>query len=123
MDLPRKIGIAVVMIVPSFVGSGALWALFHSWIAVIVWLLLMAGLTGAVITGRFSKTDDFSEGTSMATKKQTKPEEAEPEVKPQKAALEEKIPVEKMPFCTSAPSAEQHRAHAEDEPCDDNRDG
>lgn len=38
-------------------------------------------------------------------KKKKKPEEA----------------MEKMPFCTSAPSAEHHRAHDEDEPCDDGR--
>jgi hypothetical protein len=55
MDLPRKIGIAIVMIVPAFVGAGALWAVFHNWIAVIIWLLLMAGLSGAIINGKFSK--------------------------------------------------------------------
>ncbi|RPI74797.1 MAG: hypothetical protein EHM45_17205 [Desulfobacteraceae bacterium] len=55
MDLPRKIGIAIVMIVPAFVGAGALWALFHNWIAVIPWLLVISGLTGAIITGKFSK--------------------------------------------------------------------
>jgi VIT1/CCC1 family predicted Fe2+/Mn2+ transporter len=55
MDLPRKIGIAIVMIVPAFVGAGALWAVFHNWIAVILWLLVITGLTGAIIAGKFSK--------------------------------------------------------------------
>lgn len=55
MDLPRKIGIAIVMIVPAFVGAGAIWAVFPNWIAVMIWLLLMIGLTGAMVTGKFSK--------------------------------------------------------------------
>jgi hypothetical protein len=55
MDLPRKIGIAIVMIVPGFVGAGALWAVFYNWIAVILWLLVITGLTGAIIVGKFSK--------------------------------------------------------------------
>ena len=44
MDIARKIGIGIVMIVPTFVGSGALWDVFHSWFAVIVWVILMAAL-------------------------------------------------------------------------------
>ncbi|MBW1861770.1 MAG: hypothetical protein JRJ02_05285 [Deltaproteobacteria bacterium] len=30
---------------------------------------------------------------------------------------------EKLPYCTTTPSAEQARAHDEDEPCDDGRGG
>ena len=30
---------------------------------------------------------------------------------------------EELPFCTSTPSAEQARAHDDDEPCDDSRKG
>lgn len=30
---------------------------------------------------------------------------------------------EKLPFCTTAPSAEHHRAQDDDEPCDDGRSG
>ena len=30
---------------------------------------------------------------------------------------------EKLPYCTTAPSAEQARANDEDEPCDDGRAG
>ncbi|MFC1883420.1 hypothetical protein ACFL2O_01505 [Thermodesulfobacteriota bacterium] len=33
------------------------------------------------------------------------------------------LPEEKLPYCTTAPSAEQARAHDEDEPCDDGRTG
>jgi FtsH-binding integral membrane protein len=42
MDIGRKIGIGIVLIVPAFVGSGALWSLFESWIVVLVWLALLA---------------------------------------------------------------------------------
>jgi hypothetical protein len=31
--------------------------------------------------------------------------------------------VEELDYCTTAPSAEQARAHNEDEPCDDAREG
>ena len=55
MDIPRKIGIGILMIVPAFVGAGALWDIFHgSWLAVIVWIILMALLSGAIIAGIFS---------------------------------------------------------------------
>ena len=30
---------------------------------------------------------------------------------------------EKLPYCTTAPSAEHHRASDDDEPCDDGRTG
>lgn len=30
---------------------------------------------------------------------------------------------EKLPYCTTAPSGEHHRADEEDEPCDDGRSG
>ncbi|MFH1122609.1 MAG: hypothetical protein V1758_03005 [Pseudomonadota bacterium] len=55
MDIARKIGIGIVMIVPSFVGSGALWNIFHSWVAVAVWVAIMAAVAGAIISGRFTK--------------------------------------------------------------------
>ncbi|MBN2124400.1 MAG: hypothetical protein JW821_08930 [Deltaproteobacteria bacterium] len=55
MDIPRKIGTAIVMIVPSFVGGGALWALFHCWAVVVIWILIMMGLTGSIVTGKLSK--------------------------------------------------------------------
>jgi hypothetical protein len=44
-----------------------------------------------------------------------------------KASLEEKKkkkkPEEKLPYCTTAPSAEHARASEEDEPCDDGTGG
>jgi len=44
-----------------------------------------------------------------------------------KEVLEEekkkKKPEEKLPYCTTAPSAEHARASADDEPCDDATDG
>ena len=35
MDLARKLGIGIVMIVPAFVFGGVLWALVESWLAVL----------------------------------------------------------------------------------------
>jgi hypothetical protein len=52
METPRKIGIFIVTIVPTFVGAGALWDLFESWFAVLVWAVLMAVLAGSVISGK-----------------------------------------------------------------------
>ncbi len=40
-DVSRDIGIGIVMIIPSFVGGGALWHLFQSWMAVVLWLIIM----------------------------------------------------------------------------------
>ena len=44
----------------------------------------------------------------------------EDEKKKEEAQVESK-PEEKLPFCTSAPSAEHSRGSDEDEPCDDYR--
>jgi len=52
MDLSRKIGIAVVMVVPTFVGSGAVWGIFSSWFAVIIWILIMAFVYGGILSGK-----------------------------------------------------------------------
>ena len=41
MDLARKIGIGIVMIVPAFVFGGVLWALVESWLAVLGLEILM----------------------------------------------------------------------------------
>lgn len=49
MDVPRMIGIGIVMMVPTFVVGGALWDIFHSWLAVLVWVIIMGGLAGKVI--------------------------------------------------------------------------
>ena len=56
MDVPRKIGIGILMIIPTFVGGGALWDLFHgSWLAVVGWIILMALCSGAIIMKDFSR--------------------------------------------------------------------
>jgi len=52
MDLARKIGIGIVMIIPTFVGCGALWALLHSWLAVLVWFIIMVVLGGRILSGK-----------------------------------------------------------------------
>ncbi len=50
--------------------------------------------------------------------KEKKAEEMEDQVKGKKKKIEDKLP-----FCTTAPSAEQARADEDDEPCDDGRGG
>jgi hypothetical protein len=52
MDLTRKIGIGIVLIIPTFVGCGALWALLHSWLAVLVWFIIMVIIGGRIMSGR-----------------------------------------------------------------------
>jgi ABC-type transport system involved in cytochrome c biogenesis permease subunit len=52
MDLPRKLGILIIMIIPGFVIGGALWNLTHSWIAVLVWEILLAIGYGYFLAGR-----------------------------------------------------------------------
>ena len=42
MDISRKIGIGIIMIIPTFVGSGAVWGIFHSYIACAIWIVIMA---------------------------------------------------------------------------------
>jgi hypothetical protein len=49
MDTPRKIGIAIVMIIPTFVFAGAIWSISHSWVSIFVWVVLMAGFTAGLI--------------------------------------------------------------------------
>ena len=56
MELSRRIGIGIVMLVPTFVGGGALWALFHSWLPIPVWVVIMVGVAGGVMSGRFMKS-------------------------------------------------------------------
>jgi len=38
----RDLGIGIVMIIPAFVGGGALWHCFHSWLAILAWIIVMA---------------------------------------------------------------------------------
>ncbi len=56
MEVPRKIGIGILMIVPAFVGAGALWDLFHgSWLPVFGWIILMVLCTGVIVSDKFSR--------------------------------------------------------------------
>lgn len=52
MDISRKIGIGITMIVPSFVLGGMVWSVVNSWI--LVWLSIAAvgAVYVAIITGR-----------------------------------------------------------------------
>ncbi len=52
MEIPRKLAILIVMIVPTFVGAGAIWDLFESWIAVLIWVVIMGVVAGNIVTGR-----------------------------------------------------------------------
>lgn len=52
MDTVRKLAILIAMIIPTFVGAGAVWDIFGSWIAVIIWVVIMAVVARNIITGR-----------------------------------------------------------------------
>lgn len=55
MDNPRKIAIGIVMIVPTFVGAGAIYdGSSADWAGILVWVATMAVLYGSLITGKFS---------------------------------------------------------------------
>ncbi|RLF54529.1 MAG: hypothetical protein DRN37_10135 [Thermoplasmata archaeon] len=49
MATPRKIGICIVMIIPTFVFSGLLWQWFHSWFPVIGMIIVMGILCARII--------------------------------------------------------------------------
>jgi hypothetical protein len=52
MDLARKLGIGIVMIVPAFVFGGVLWALVKSWLAVLGLEILMVFIYAWIVSGR-----------------------------------------------------------------------
>ncbi len=54
MEMTRKIGIGIVMIIPGFVFGGLLWEFIESWIAVLILEIIMAAVYYSIITGRFS---------------------------------------------------------------------
>jgi hypothetical protein len=60
MDLPRKLGIAVAFIIPTFVFSGLVYSWFDSlskvvaWLAVIAIFIIIAIVYTKIITGKFS---------------------------------------------------------------------
>ncbi len=55
MDLSRKLGIGIVMIVPTFVGCCAVWSIFSSWLPVIAWIVIMGLSCGAILSGKLSR--------------------------------------------------------------------
>jgi hypothetical protein len=52
MDLARKLGIGIVMIVPAFVFGGVLWALVKSWLAVLGLEILMVFIYAWIVSER-----------------------------------------------------------------------
>jgi hypothetical protein len=50
MGIARCLGIGITMIIPSFVGGGALWDIFNSWAAVLVWIVSMAVVYGIILS-------------------------------------------------------------------------
>ena len=55
MDFTRKLGIGIVMMVPTFVGGGAVWSMFGSWLAVFIWIAIMVLTCRAILTGKLSQ--------------------------------------------------------------------
>jgi len=55
MDISRKIGVGIAMIIPSFVGGGAVWSLFSSWLAVFCWIVIMVLVYGGILKEKFSR--------------------------------------------------------------------
>jgi hypothetical protein len=51
MEIPRKIGIGIAMIIPAFVFGGAVWSWFGSWFTVFILEVLMVLLYSSIITG------------------------------------------------------------------------
>jgi hypothetical protein len=54
MDLPRKIGIGIVMIIPTFVGGVALWDIFGGWVAASIWIVVMAAVSRSIISSKMA---------------------------------------------------------------------
>ncbi|PKN29420.1 MAG: hypothetical protein CVU64_08350 [Deltaproteobacteria bacterium HGW-Deltaproteobacteria-21] len=61
MDIFRRIGIAIVMIVPTFVIAGALWSIFHSWIPILLWVIVVAAFMAGLISGKFPRSCSHSD--------------------------------------------------------------
>jgi hypothetical protein len=52
MDLVRKIGIGIVMMVPTYVIGGLIWSVVPSWWVSLVWVIIMFFIAGGVISGK-----------------------------------------------------------------------
>ena len=55
---PRDLGIGIVLIIPSFVGGGALWEAFHNWFAVLAWLVIMLFVYGGILSQKYKKSPE-----------------------------------------------------------------
>ena len=55
MEFGQKFGTAILMIIPSLIGSVFLVDVCHSWLLGIIWLALMPGLYWAIITGKITQ--------------------------------------------------------------------
>jgi hypothetical protein len=49
MDIPRMFGKIIVMIIPTFVGAGAVWQVSHSWMAIGIWTIVMVIFTCSTV--------------------------------------------------------------------------
>ena len=49
MDISRMLGKIIVMIIPAFVGAGAVWHVSHSWMAIEIWTIVMVIVTCAAV--------------------------------------------------------------------------
>ncbi len=52
MDNARRIAILIVMIIPTFVGAGAVWDISESWLAVLIWVVIMGVVAGNIAAGK-----------------------------------------------------------------------
>jgi hypothetical protein len=50
MDVSRKLGILVIFGVPAIIGGGIVYAIFHSYIPVIVYEILLIFVAGAFVS-------------------------------------------------------------------------
>ena len=53
MELERKLGVGIVMLIPTFVFSGVIWSFVHSYLAVLGWVIIMGFTYRAIVTGKF----------------------------------------------------------------------
>jgi len=51
----RDMGIGIAMIIPAFIGSGAIWEIFKSRPAVIAWLIITACAYGGILFARHKR--------------------------------------------------------------------
>ena len=50
MDVSRKLGILVFCGVPVIIGGGIIYAIFHSYIPVAIYLIMLLGAAGAFVS-------------------------------------------------------------------------